>query len=166
MQLWKSNRYISSRGRIHAWSVITDDFSWLHSFSPFLRRIIDARSIILASHSLDRWLYSLVGRRHAQWVSSVPSSIYAYIYIYLPGLFMRGYLFLLQRPNAALVRLPAKHAGNLVTASSCRTSRPSRLTGARTWRWVHFSLKAFPIPPDLSILRLFRSLPCAHATLS
>lgn len=56
---------ISARGRIHVRSVITDDFSWLCSF--FLRRIIDTRSIILASHSLDQWLYFLVGRRHAQW---------------------------------------------------------------------------------------------------
>lgn len=56
---------ISARGRIHVRSVITDDFSWLRSF--FLRRIIDTRSIILASHSLDQWLYFLVGRRHAQW---------------------------------------------------------------------------------------------------
>lgn len=54
--------------------------------------------------------------------------------VYLPGLFMRDNLSLLQRPNAVLARPPVKHVGNLVTASSCRTSRPSRLTEARTWR--------------------------------
>ncbi|KAK1119582.1 hypothetical protein K0M31_013406 [Melipona bicolor] len=38
-----------------------------------------------------------------------------------------------RRPNAALARPLAKRAGNLVTASSFRMNRPSRLTGARIW---------------------------------
>lgn len=59
MQLWKSNRYIRS------W----EDTHWIGHYQQLLRsisfaRIIAARSIILASHSLDHWLYSLVGRRY------------------------------------------------------------------------------------------------------
>lgn len=78
--------------------------------------------------------------------------------VYVPGLFIRDHLSLLQRPNAALARPPARHVGNLVTAFSCRTSRPSRLTGARTWRWVRFTVKAFSILLDLlSILNVLFS---------
>lgn len=151
---------ISARGRIHVRSVITDNFSWLALFL-FLSQEDNWRPVYYPCESLS-WPVTLLSHRTttSTMVSSVPSSIC------LDPLFMRDHLSLLQKPNAASVRLPARHAGNLVTASSCRTSRPSRLTGARTWRWVHFSLKAFPIPLDLSILRLFRSHPCAHATVS
>ena len=61
--------------------------------------------------------------------------------------------FLFQRPNAALAKPLAKRAGNLVTASSSRMNRPSRLTGARIWPWVNsLSLSPslysfFPSPP-------------------
>jgi len=158
VQLWKKQSISPlAEGYTSDRSLLTDDFSWPRSFSFFLKRIIDARSIILASHSLDQWLYFLIERRHAQWCRWCRRLFVSV------RLFMRD-LSLLQRPNAASVKLPVKHVGNLVTASFCRTSRPSRLTGVRIWRWVHFSLKAFPIPLDLSILRLFCSLLNAHAT--
>lgn len=51
--------------------------------------------------------------------------------------FLIFYFLPFQRPSAASARQRARRAGSLVTASSSRMSRPSRLTGARTWRWVH-----------------------------
>lgn len=67
VQLWKKQSISPlAEGYTSDRSLLTDDFSWPRSFSFFLRRIIDARSIILASHSLDQWLYFLV-ERHAQW---------------------------------------------------------------------------------------------------
>lgn len=48
--------------------------------------------------------------------------------------FLIFYFLPFQRPSAASARQRARRAGSLVTASSSRMSRPSRLTGARTWR--------------------------------
>lgn len=70
--------------------------------------------------------------------------------------FLIFYFLPFQRPSAASARQRARRAGSLVTASSSRMSRPSRLTGARTWRWVHcpplrLIVKTLLIRPDQPI---------------
>lgn len=139
MQLWKSNRYI------HSWE---DTFDRpLPTIAAFhVSRKDNWRPVYYPCESLA-WPLTLLSRRTTIRTMDVVGAVY------LPGLFIRDHLSLLQRPNVALARPPARHVGNLVTAFSYRTSRPSRLTGARTWRWVHFTVKAFSILLDLSILR-------------
>jgi len=67
---WTRNQYLCSRRYTFDRSLPMISLDCAPSF--FLRRIIDARSIILASHSLNRWLS---GRTTRTMVSSVRSSI-------------------------------------------------------------------------------------------